>query len=70
MKKTSACSFSLPAVSMKMPAICSYPSFFATLAKKVYLFLAWLSPANDFSRFFSVSDPFRTFIHSPLKDID
>ena len=33
-----------------MPAICSYPSFFATSEKKVYRFFACDSPANDFKR--------------------
>ena len=33
-----ACSFSLSAVSWNIAAICSYPSFFAWLAKNVYLF--------------------------------
>lgn len=58
LKKISACSFSLLAVSWNMAAICSYPSFLAMLVKKVYLFLAWLSPANDLRRFCSVSVPF------------
>ena len=49
-----ACSFSFNAVSSNIAAICSYPSFFALLAKYVYLFLACDSPAKAAIKFFSV----------------
>lgn len=54
LKNNSACSFSLSAVSRKKEDICMHPSFSATLAKKVYLFLASDSPAKAARRFFSV----------------
>ena len=57
-----ACSFSLSAVSWNIAAICSYPSFFALLAKYVYLFLACDSPANASIKFFSVFEPFKSAI--------
>lgn len=49
--------YSSSAVFRNRAAICSNPCFFATLAKKVYLFLACDSPANAASRFFSVFVP-------------
>jgi len=52
-----ACSFSFSAVCKNNAAICSYPAFFATEAKYVYLFLACDSPANASQRFFSVFVP-------------
>jgi hypothetical protein len=50
----------LSAVSWKIPETCSYPSFFATLAKKLYLVRACDSPAKAARRLFSVWLPFRS----------
>ena len=59
-----ACSLSFSAVLINKSAICSYPSLLAILAKKVYLFLAWLSPAKAVCKFFSVSVPTYMFFAS------
>ncbi len=47
-----ACSFSLSAVSRNNAAICSYPSFFATDAKYVYLLRPPTLPRKRFLSFF------------------
>jgi len=59
--------FSFSAVSKNIAAICSYPSFFAWEAKKVYRFRAWDSPANAPKDFFLFVFHADWHVFSPFK---
>jgi hypothetical protein len=66
-----ACSFSLSEVSRKIAEICSNPSFFAALEKKLYRVRAYDSPENTARRLFSVGLPLNSIkIASNVRDVN